>query len=61
MSNIPTQTKLWYIQYPVKIDGVTDDQDKILVKNNSPFESTYRCSTRDNFILNVTKDGEIKL
>ena len=26
MSNIPTQTKLWYIQYPVKIDGVTDEQ-----------------------------------
>ena len=26
MSNIPTQKKLWYIQYPVKVDGVTDEQ-----------------------------------
>ena len=26
MSTIPTQNKLWYIEYPVKIDGVTDSQ-----------------------------------
>ena len=26
MSNIPTQKKLWYVQYPVKVDGVTDEQ-----------------------------------
>lgn len=26
MSGVPTETKLWYIEYPVRIDGVTDDQ-----------------------------------
>lgn len=26
MTNVPTETKLWYIEYPVRIDGVTDEQ-----------------------------------
>lgn len=48
MSNIPTQTKLWYIQYPVKIDGVTDDQVQEWAQHCSLFAAINTETTDEN-------------
>ena len=48
MSNIPTQTKLWYIQYPVKIDGVTDDQVQEWAQHCSLYAAINTETTDEN-------------